>query len=110
MQENMVVTGGKESRTYGILLNTGQISYECSMNECTNFQVTLIADLCFRFPRGEKAKFDLLKYLKVGGMMPLFLFILIFLLYIHSFHHLHTVHYSVDIRRGFSPSSHRWSA
>lgn len=38
MQENMVVTGGKESRTYGIVLETGQISYECSMNECTHFQ------------------------------------------------------------------------
>jgi hypothetical protein len=44
MQENMVVTGGKESRTYGILLNTGQISYECSMNECTNFQVFIVAN------------------------------------------------------------------
>ncbi|XP_023320471.1 eukaryotic translation initiation factor 2-alpha kinase isoform X2 [Eurytemora carolleeae] len=40
MQENMVVTGGKESRTYGILLDTGEILYECSMNECTNFQQT----------------------------------------------------------------------
>jgi eukaryotic translation initiation factor 2-alpha kinase 3 len=38
MQENMVITGGKESRTYGIVLQTGQINYECSMNECTNFQ------------------------------------------------------------------------
>ena len=34
----MVVTGGKESRTYGIQLQTGQINYECSMNECTHFQ------------------------------------------------------------------------
>ena len=33
-----MVTGGKESRTYGIQLQTGQINYECSMNECTHFQ------------------------------------------------------------------------
>jgi len=38
MQENMVVTGGKESRTYGIHKDTGEILYECSMNDCTNFQ------------------------------------------------------------------------
>jgi hypothetical protein len=54
MQENMVVTGGKESRTYGILLNTGQISYECSMNECTNFQVTFIANFYAVFSQEEK--------------------------------------------------------
>ena len=41
MQENMVVTGGKESRTYGIHKDTGEILYECSMNDCTNFQVKL---------------------------------------------------------------------
>ena len=34
----MVVSGGKESRTYGILKDTGEILYECSMNDCTNFQ------------------------------------------------------------------------
>jgi translation initiation factor 2-alpha kinase 3 len=45
MQENMVITGGKESRTYGIVLQTGQINYECSMNECTNFQEASSQDM-----------------------------------------------------------------
>lgn len=45
MQENMVVTGGKESRTYGIVLETGQINYECSMSECTNFQQDTSKDI-----------------------------------------------------------------
>ena len=50
-------------------------------------------------------------FLKFGDRMPLFLFIFhIFVTYIHSFNHIHTLHLSVAIRRGSSPSSHRWSA
>jgi len=45
MQENVVVTGGKESRTYGVLLETGEILYECSMNDCTNFQENTTKDI-----------------------------------------------------------------
>jgi hypothetical protein len=42
----------------------------------------------------------------------LHMFIVIFdiLFYIHSFHHINTGHSSVAIRRGYSPSPHRWSA
>jgi Na+-transporting methylmalonyl-CoA/oxaloacetate decarboxylase gamma subunit len=43
-----------------------------------------------------------------GGMVPLFLFILIFCIR-YSFYHIHTVHSSVVIRQGSSPSPHRWS-
>ncbi len=43
--------------------------------------------------------------------MPLFLFIFhIFITYIHSFNHIHTIHKSVAIRRGLSPSPHRLKA
>jgi hypothetical protein len=43
--------------------------------------------------------------------MPLFLFIFhIFPMYIHSFNHIHTTHLSVAIRRGLSPSLHRFEA
>jgi hypothetical protein len=28
----------------------------------------------------------------------------------HSFHHIHTIHSSIVIRRGSSPTPHRWSA
>jgi hypothetical protein len=43
-----------------------------------------------------------------GGMMPLFLFIFhIFITYIHSYNHIHTIHLSVAIRWGPSPFLHR---
>jgi hypothetical protein len=29
---------------------------------------------------------------------------------VHSFHHIHTIHSPIAIRRGSSPSPHRWSA
>jgi len=32
MQENVVLTGGKETRTFGMDLQTGEILYECSMS------------------------------------------------------------------------------
>ncbi len=38
------------------------------------------------------------------------LFVYYLVQYIHSFHHIHTVHSSVTIRRSSSPSSHGWSA
>jgi len=41
--------------------------------------------------------------------MPLFLFIFhIFIAYIHLFDHIHTIHLSVAICRGLSPSPHRF--
>jgi hypothetical protein len=44
-------------------------------------------------------------------MMLLFLIILIYIHFdIQSFHYIHTKHSSIAIRRGSSPSSHRWSA
>jgi hypothetical protein len=48
------------------------------------------------------------KFYRFGGTMPLFLFIFpIFTIYIHSFNHIHTTHWSVAaIRRGLSPSLH----
>jgi hypothetical protein len=43
--------------------------------------------------------------------MPLFLFIFyIFITSIHSFNHIHTIHISIAIRRGLSPSPHRLKA
>jgi hypothetical protein len=47
--------------------------------------------------------------------MPLFLFIfhiffLLFLTYIHSFNHIHTIHLSVAIRWDLTPSLHRLKA
>ncbi len=51
----------------------------------------------------------LLYFKRFGGMMPLFLFIFIFLsIYsIHSFDHIHTIYLSIAICRGLSPSPHR---
>ena len=48
--------------------------------------------------------------LKVGGRMPLFLFIFCFhnLQYRHTFNPIHTIHISVAVRRGLSPSPHRF--
>ena len=48
--------------------------------------------------------------LKVGGRMPLFLFIFCFhnLQYRHTFNPIHTIHLSVAVRRGLSPSPHRF--
>jgi hypothetical protein len=39
--------------------------------------------------------------------MPLFLFIFHILYNIHPFNHIHTIHFSVTIRRGLSPFPHR---
>jgi hypothetical protein len=49
-------------------------------------------------------------FLKVGGRMPLFLFIFCFhnLQYRHTFNPIHTIHLSVAVRRGLSPSPHRF--
>jgi hypothetical protein len=45
-------------------------------------------------------------FLKFGDRMPLFLFIFhIFVTYIHSFNHIHTIHSSIAIRWGLSPIS-----
>jgi hypothetical protein len=40
----------------------------------------------------------------------LFVYFLYFMIYIHSFNHIHTIHLSVAIRRGISPYLHRWLA
>jgi len=41
MQENLVLTGGKETRTLGIDLKTGEVQYECGMSgDCTQYGVS----------------------------------------------------------------------
>jgi len=45
MQENIVITGGKETRTYGINAKTGEVLYECSMSECSKYQDTSTEDI-----------------------------------------------------------------
>ena len=45
MQENIVITGGKETRTYGIDAMTGEVLYECSMNECNKFKESSLQDM-----------------------------------------------------------------
>ena len=35
--DNMVMTGGKESRTYGVDMDTGRIRYECTIDGCEKF-------------------------------------------------------------------------
>ncbi|XP_036335534.1 eukaryotic translation initiation factor 2-alpha kinase-like [Rhagoletis pomonella] len=34
--DDLVISGGKETRTYGVSLRTGQLLYECSMHGCIN--------------------------------------------------------------------------
>ena len=34
--DDLVISGGKETRTYGVSARTGQMLYECSMNGCVN--------------------------------------------------------------------------
>lgn len=34
--DDLVISGGKETRSYGVSTKTGQIIYECSMNGCLN--------------------------------------------------------------------------
>ncbi|XP_037946687.1 eukaryotic translation initiation factor 2-alpha kinase [Teleopsis dalmanni] len=34
--DDLVISGGKETRTYGVSARTGQLLYECSMNGCIN--------------------------------------------------------------------------
>ncbi|XP_023302859.2 eukaryotic translation initiation factor 2-alpha kinase [Lucilia cuprina] len=34
--DDLVISGGKETRTYGVSARTGQLLYECSMNGCVN--------------------------------------------------------------------------
>eukprot|EP00095_Tigriopus_kingsejongensis_P010151 maker-scaffold575_size133042-snap-gene-0.27 protein:Tk10151 transcript:maker-scaffold575_size133042-snap-gene-0.27-mRNA-1 annotation:"eukaryotic translation initiation factor 2-alpha kinase isoform x1" len=36
--DNTVITGGKESRRYGVDMDTGRVRYECSMAGCQNFE------------------------------------------------------------------------
>eukprot|EP00092_Neocalanus_flemingeri_P023955 GFUD01025986.1.p1 GENE.GFUD01025986.1~~GFUD01025986.1.p1 ORF type:complete len:1103 (+),score=344.15 GFUD01025986.1:320-3310(+) len=46
MQENVVLTGGKETRTFGLDLQTGEIMYECSMTgDCQQFSNSSPEDL-----------------------------------------------------------------
>ena len=41
MKENLVLTGGKETRTLGIDLKTGEVQYECGMSgDCTQYGVS----------------------------------------------------------------------
>lgn len=35
--DNTVITGGKHSRKYGILMDTGELKYECSMDGCRQY-------------------------------------------------------------------------
>ncbi|XP_030374103.1 eukaryotic translation initiation factor 2-alpha kinase [Scaptodrosophila lebanonensis] len=34
--DDLVISGGKETRTYGVSVRTGQLLYECSLNGCVN--------------------------------------------------------------------------
>ncbi|KAH8331048.1 hypothetical protein KR067_010907 [Drosophila pandora] len=34
--DDLVISGGKETRTYGVSVRTGQLLYECSINGCVN--------------------------------------------------------------------------
>ncbi|XP_046865269.1 eukaryotic translation initiation factor 2-alpha kinase isoform X2 [Drosophila willistoni] len=34
--DDLVISGGKETRSYGISIRTGQVLYECSLNGCVN--------------------------------------------------------------------------
>ncbi|KAK9509499.1 hypothetical protein O3M35_006804 [Rhynocoris fuscipes] len=34
--DELIISGGKESRTYGVDVSTGRVLYECSMNRCDN--------------------------------------------------------------------------
>lgn len=34
--DELIISGGKESRTYGVDINTGRVLYECTMNRCDN--------------------------------------------------------------------------
>jgi translation initiation factor 2-alpha kinase 3 len=38
------ISGGKETRTYGIVVKTGQMVYECSMEGCNNSTENLTPD------------------------------------------------------------------
>ncbi|XP_069671584.1 eukaryotic translation initiation factor 2-alpha kinase isoform X2 [Periplaneta americana] len=40
----LAISGGKETRTYGVVAKTGQVMYECSMEGCTNSTDNLTAD------------------------------------------------------------------
>lgn len=35
--DDLLIAGGKESRTYGVEVKTGKLLYECSMKGCTNY-------------------------------------------------------------------------
>lgn len=36
--DNTIITGGRESRRYGIEMDTGVVRYECAMDGCRNFE------------------------------------------------------------------------
>jgi translation initiation factor 2-alpha kinase 3 len=38
------VAGGKETRTYGVIIRTGELVYECSMDGCSNSTENLAPD------------------------------------------------------------------
>lgn len=42
--DDMVISGGKESRSYGINTRTGRVIYECSMAGCTNLNITEVLE------------------------------------------------------------------
>lgn len=42
--DDMVISGGKETRSYGINTRTGRVIYECSMSGCNNINRTEVLD------------------------------------------------------------------
>lgn len=42
--DDMVISGGKEVRSYGINSRTGKVVYECSMNGCKNLNLTEVRE------------------------------------------------------------------
>ncbi|KAI5747140.1 hypothetical protein M8J77_011482 [Diaphorina citri] len=41
--DDVVISGGKESRSYGVDVETGKILYECSMNQCGNTTPSVVS-------------------------------------------------------------------
>lgn len=42
--DDMVISGGKEVRSYGISSRTGKVVYECSMNGCKNRNISAVVE------------------------------------------------------------------
>ena len=42
--DDMVISGGKETRSYGINTRTGRVIYECSMGGCKNLNITEVLE------------------------------------------------------------------